>query len=197
MANECGSSALWGRLIHGVKWNVLEAAIVASGNLAASVIAARLLGLGDFGAYSIIRSTVYMMASVAGMGLGVTATKYIAELRNSDHSRLNSVLGLCSIIAVGTSLCFAGVLLLFAQQIASYNLRVPEIAEQLRIAALYILFVTVNGYQIGILVGFEAFAALARINLIQVVASLAISFVFTWFWGLTGGSGGVRVNGVA
>lgn len=188
LSNVGGNSALWDRLICGVKWNVLETAIVALGNFAAAIVAARLLGLDDFGGFSIIRSTVYMMASVAGMGLGVTATKYIAELRNSNVSRLTSVLGLCSAIAVGTSLCFAGALLLFAPEIAIYNLKAPQITEQLRLAAFYILFVAINGYQIGVLVGFEAFASLARINLIQVVSLLTISFLFTWFWGLTGAS---------
>ena len=176
------------RLIKGVKWNMVEAVITATSNFIAAVIAARLLGLDDFGAFSIIRSTVYMMASVAGLGLGITATKYIAEIRNADTSRLGRILGLCSAIAGGTSLCFAGVLLVFAPQIALYNLGVPQITEQLRIAAFYILFVTLNGYQIGALVGFEAFSKLAKINLLSAIVSLAITFGLTWWWGLTGAS---------
>ncbi len=186
LANRDGG--MWGRLGQGVKWTLVESVAVASGNFLAAVITARLLGLEDFGAFSIIRSTVYMMASVAGMGLGLTATKHIAELRKSDSERLNNIMGLCSVIAVGTSLCFAGALLLFAHQIAAYSLGVPQIADQLRLAAFYIFFVTINGFQIGILVGFEAFAQLAKINLIQVSASLTVTALFTWAWGLTGAS---------
>ncbi len=181
-----GDNSVWRRLFGGVKWNIIEAGAVAAGNLAVTVIVARLLGLDDFGAYSIIRSTVYMMASVAGLGFGITATKYVAELRNADRRRLENILGLCAAIVAGTAACFAGVLLLFAPQIATYSLNSPQIAEQLRIAAFYIFFVTVNGFQVGILVGFEAFSFLAKINLVQVGASLATAFLLTWFLGLTG-----------
>lgn len=182
------SNGIKNRLINGVKWNVLEAGIVAGTNLVVAVVVARMLGINDFGAFSIIRSTVYMMASVAGLGLGITATKYIAEMRNNDPTRLGVILGLCAVIAGGTSFCFAASLLVFAPQIALYNLGAPQITEQLRIASFYILFVTLNGYQIGALVGFEAFPKLARINLILAILSMAITFGFTWLWGLTGAS---------
>ena len=182
------SNGIKNRLINGVKWNVLEAGIVAGTNLVVAVVVARMLGINDFGAFSIIRSTVYMMASVAGLGLGITATKYIAEMRNNDPTRLGVILGLCAVIAGGTSFCFAASLLVFAPQIALYNLGAPQITEQLRIASFYILFVTLNGYQIGALVGFEAFPKLARINLILAIVSMSITFGFTWLWGLTGAS---------
>lgn len=186
MGNGRGDGSLWRRLFGGVKWNIVEAVTVAAGNLAATVIVARLLGLDDFGAYSIIRSTVYMMASVAGLGFGITATKYVAELRNTNSTRLENILGLCAAIVAGTAACFAAVLLMFAPQIAAYSLNAPQITEQLRIAAFYIFFVTANGFQVGILVGFEAFSFLAKINLVQVFASLATAFLLTWFLGLTG-----------
>jgi O-antigen/teichoic acid export membrane protein len=93
---------------------------------------------------------------------------------------------LCSVVASCTSLSFAGVIFVFAPQVAGEYLKAPHIAEQLRIAALYIFFVTLNGYQAGALAGFEAFSILAKINLIHGIVSLMLTFVLTLLWGLTG-----------
>jgi O-antigen/teichoic acid export membrane protein len=92
------------------------------------------------------------------------------------------------VVAACTSLCFAGIILFFAPQVAGEYLKAPHIAEQLRIAAAYIFFVTLNGYQTGALAGFEAFSILAKINLIQAVVSLLLTFLMTMIWGLTGAS---------
>ena len=176
------------RMISGIKWTALQSVVVAASNFATAVITARLLGVDAFGAFSIIRITGFMMATMAGAGLGITATKYIAEMRGIDNLRLSRILGLCSIVAGCTSLLFASTILFFAPQVASHYLNVPQISEQLRIAALYIFFVTLNGYQVGALAGFEAFAIQAKINLIQAVVSLVLTFVLTFIWGLTGAS---------
>ncbi len=181
-----GSGGVRSRLIRGVKWTALQSFVVAASNFATAVTAARLLGVDAFGAYSIIKITGFTMATMAGAGLGTTATKYIAEMRGSENGRLSGILGLCSVVATCTSLCFAGVILFFAPQVAGEYLKAPHIAEQLRIAAVYIFFVTLNGYQAGALAGFEAFSVLAKINLIQALVSLTLIAVLTLYFGLTG-----------
>ncbi len=188
MNNPGDKAEVKGRMIRGIKWTALQSVVVAAGNFATAVLAARLLGVDDFGAFSIIRITGFMMATMAGAGLGVTATKYIAEMREIDKPRLSRILGLCSMVAGCTSLVFSSVILFFASQVATVYLKAPHIVEQLRIAALYIFFVTLNGYQIGALAGFEAFSVQAKINLVQAVVSLMLTFVLTWFWGLSGAS---------
>ena len=45
------------RLVSGIKWTAAVAFVVSASHLATSVIAARLLGLEEFGEFSIIRST--------------------------------------------------------------------------------------------------------------------------------------------
>ena len=174
------------RLITGIKWTVVVAVLVSASHLASSVVAARLLGLEQFGAFSIIRSTVIMMTGVAAMGIGVAATKYVAELRNTDTARLGKILGLCSGITIGTSGFFAAMLLIFANQIADYSFNAPHLSGQLRIAAFYIFFITLNEYQIGLLTGFESFAKLARINFWQAIGNLLLTYILTLLFGLTG-----------
>jgi O-antigen/teichoic acid export membrane protein len=85
------SGGVRNRLIKGIKWTALQSVVVAASNFATAVLAARLLGLDTFGAYSIIRITGFTMATMAGAGLGVTATKYIAEMRGLDNVRLSRI----------------------------------------------------------------------------------------------------------
>jgi len=180
------SSEMRDRILGGVKWNIVEAVTISASNFLTAIIAARLLGLNDFGSFSIVKSTVYMMSSVAGLGLGVTATKHIAELRNENGSRLGSILGICSMIAIVTGSGLAAILVFFAPDIALHSFNAPELSGQLRIAAFYIFFVAINGYQIGALIGFESFKILAKINLIQAAVMLLVTYFFTLLWGLSG-----------
>lgn len=181
-----GGDGVRTRLIRGVKWTMLQSLFVAASHFAIAVVVARLLGVDNFGAFSIIRVTGFSTATMAGAGLGSTATKYIAELRSQDPQRLGQVVGLCSAVAAAASLGFAGIVFWFAPEISANFLNAAHIATELRIAAAFILFVTLNGYQIGAMVGFEAFSILAKINVVQALFSLAITYLFTLTWGLTG-----------
>lgn len=174
------------RLLRGVKWNMVMAVGVAAGNLLTAIVAARLLGLEGFGAFSIVRSTVYMMVSVAGLGLGLTATRHIADMKTTQPERLGRVLGLCELSAWGGGIFFALMFLILAPEIAEWSLNAPQVTGQLRLAAMYILFVTVNFYQIGVLTGFEAFLPQAKISFVQALVSLGLTAGLTWWLGLDG-----------
>lgn len=186
MHNRQGEPSLFERLVHGVKWNMLDVAAVSAGNLAVAILCARLLGVDDFGALAIIKSTVYMLATVAGLGLGGTATKYIAELKGAAPLRLERVLGLCQVVAGVVSGLFAAALLALAPEIAAGQLQAPQLAPHLRLAAVYVFFTTLNGYQVGAMIGFEAFRSMAVLNVLQTVLSLAGTALLTWWWGLWG-----------
>ncbi len=186
MNSRMGAEKLKERLVTGIKWTVVLSVVVSASNFASTVVAARLLGMDQFGAFSIIRSTVIMMAGVAGMGIGIAATKYVAELRDADTTRLGKILGLCSVITIGTGGFFAVTLLIFAGQLAEYSFNAPQISDHLRLAAIYIFFITLNEYQVGLLTGFESFAKLARVNLGQAVGAFLLTYLMTSLWGLTG-----------
>ena len=196
MNNDRSIADIRGRLISGIKWTAVVAVVVSASHLASSVIAARLLGLEEFGKFSIIRSTAIMMANIAAMGIGVAATKYVAELRNTTPERLGRILGLCSSITIVTSGLFALALLLLAEEIATTSFNSGQLAGQLRISSIYIFFVTLNEYQNGVLAGFESFAKLARINAIQAVGSLLLISVLAFLWGLTGAAWALGLSGV-
>ncbi len=145
------------RFIDGVKWSFLASVISQGSVFASSIIVARLLGTKLFGEIGIIQSTVGMLSAVAGVGLGSTATKYVSQFRISDPKKTGKIIGLCSTIAWVTSLLFSVGLLFFAPLLATHSLNNPDITNQLRIASIYVLFFTINGYQLGALIGFECF----------------------------------------
>ena len=196
MKNFGVSSVMRERLLGGVKWNIVESVVTSASNLFATIIVARLLGLSDFGSFAIIKSTVYMMASVAGLGLGITATKHIAEMRNENNIRLGSILGICQSIAIVTGGILAGALVLFAPVIAKYGFNASELSGQLQIAAIYVFFVAINGYQIGALIGFESFERLAKINLIQSAILLLLTYFFTLLWGISGAALSLGISAI-
>jgi O-antigen/teichoic acid export membrane protein len=61
-----------------------------------------MLGKTGYGELGMIQTTVGMFGVFAGFGLGVTATKHVAEFRRSDPARAGRIIGLSSVFAVGT-----------------------------------------------------------------------------------------------
>jgi len=78
---------LRGRFVVGAFWSVAGALISRGFLLAASVVCAWFLGKEGFGALGMIQSTTGMLGVLAGLGLGITATKYVSELRRLDPLR--------------------------------------------------------------------------------------------------------------
>src|ERR1700680_1978946 len=91
-------------------WGVLGAVISRALNMAAWVICARLLGRSDFGQLTMVQSTAGVFGVFAGMGLGMTATRYIAEFRTSDPARAGRILGLAQLVAIIAGLSISAVL---------------------------------------------------------------------------------------
>ena len=153
--------------------------------LVSSILAARLLGQADFGRLAILQSTVAMVGGFAAVGLGTTATKFVAELSVRDPARAGRILGLCTLATTATGGLFA-LLLLVAAPWAVTLFRIPGLEAQLRWGALYVLFFTMNTYQVGALSGFSAFAALARIGLVQGLVAVALLTLGAVTFRLTG-----------
>ena len=189
-------SDLKSKLFHGVTWNLLGMIVSASSAFIGSIIAARLLGIELYGYFEMIKSTIGTFTSIAGLGLGITCTKYISELKNIDKLRLGRIIGLCSVTATFTSLVFTCLFIALVPLIALYGLKSPQITIQLYIVSVYLAFSTFNGYQVGALVGFENFSKLAKINFYQGVISIITTFVFTWYLSLTGSCIAITLSAV-
>ena len=81
------------RLARGTFWMVTGTVISRMLGLVSSIILARILGKVPFGELGTIQSTVGLFAAFAGLGIGITATKYVAEFRESETDRCGRVIG--------------------------------------------------------------------------------------------------------
>lgn len=180
------ADSLRGRFARGTVWSLIGAVIAQGSSLAASVITARLLGREQFGEYGMIQSTVGMLGVFAGLGLGVTATKYVAEFRTLDPERAGRIIALgCAVASVSGGLLALG-LVAYAPLLAARTLNAPALAGELRIASVLLFFNAFNGAQTGALSGFEAFRTLARINLARGLVTFPVTVGLAFLWRLPG-----------
>lgn len=199
---DCGALAkrFWtdvpfrGRFARGVAWSFIGAATSQAASLGASVITARLLGREGFGQYGIVQSTVGMLGVFAGLGLGMTATKYIAECRMNDPERATRVMLLSFFVAIVSGGCLGLSLLVFAPLFAERVLGSSALGSDLRIGSAILFLNTFNGAQTGVLAGLEAFRTIARINLVRGIATLPISAILVLVWRLPGALGALVIT---
>ena len=191
------ADSLRGRFARGAVWSLLGAVLSQGANLAASVITARILGREHFGEYGMIQSTVGMFGVFAGMGLGLTATKYVAELRVTNPNRAGRVIALSTAVALGTGTIAVTALLVGAPWLAAHTLNAPHLSAVLRIGAGMLFLNALNGAQTGVLAGFEVFRIIARVNLIRGVITFPLAVAGVLLMGLTGSVAALAVAAAA
>jgi O-antigen/teichoic acid export membrane protein len=180
------ADSLRGRFARGAFWSLAGALISQAANLAASVITARLLGREGFGKYGMIQSTLGTLGIFAGLGLGVTATKYVAGFRTSDPERAGRIVAFSSAAAIVTGALLALGLLTYAPIIAAKTLNARDLTVELRIASVLLFLNAINGAQTGALIGFEAFQAIAGINLMRGLLVFPVTAIAVLLWQLPG-----------
>jgi len=185
-ARRIESSPTGHRLTRGAFWSLSGAVISRILALAASILVARMLGKEEFGKLGIIQSTVGMFQVFAGFGLGLTATKYVAEFRLSDPAKTGRIIGLSAMVAAVTGVLMLLLLILFAPWLSEHTLAAPDLAGPLRLSALMLLLGALNGAQTGALAGFEEFRTIARVNVLAGLANFPLMVAGVYLAGLRG-----------
>jgi O-antigen/teichoic acid export membrane protein len=180
------AGSLRARFTLGIVWSLAGAVASRGFLLAASVACARFLGKEGFGALGMIQSTAGMFGIFAGLGLGLTATKYVAEFRRQDPARTGRILALAASAAFLSGCMITVLLILLAPYLAKNVLATPQLAAPLAIGSGLVLFGAMNGAQTGALAGFEAFKTIARVNILSGVASFPLIVLGVWRGGLQG-----------
>jgi len=161
------------------------------------MLVARLLGREMFGRLGIIQNTVGMLQVFAGFGVGLTATKYVAEFRGRDPVRVGRIIAFSHVVAGAGGVLFAAALFVLAAPLASRTLAEPLLAGLLRVGAVLLFTGAVNGAQMGVLAGFEAFRAIAVANLVSGLIALPLLVGGAHAGGLCGGVVALAVGGIA
>ena len=192
--NRIEESPLGYRLAKGVFWSMAGAVISRGLMLVATILVARMLGKSVYGELGMIRSTVGMFGVFAGFGLGLTATKHVAEFRKSDPDRAGRIIGISRLFAMVTGGLMALGLFVFAPWLAEHTINAPHLAGVLRIGAFILFINALNGAQTGALSGFEAFKTIAYVNLFVGLISFPILVCGAYFGGLTGAVWALSIN---
>jgi O-antigen/teichoic acid export membrane protein len=180
------SSPLGERLLRGSFWSLLGTFASRALGLAAAILAARILGKAVYGELGIIQSTVGMLGTFAGFGMGTTATKYVAELRENDPVKAGRIIALSSLVSWGVSLVLLVALYVAAPWLCLHTLAAPQLAEYVRISGLLLVLSGVNGAQLGVLSGFEAFKSIARVSALTGLLNFPLIVGGAYFFGLSG-----------
>lgn len=180
------SSPIGLRLARGAFWALAGTTLSRGLGLASSILAARILGKLNYGELGIIQNTVGMFGTLAGFGMGLTATKFIAEFRTTDPAKAGRIIALSSLTAWITSLSLAAVLVASASWLCRHTIAAPHLTGLLQVSALLLLFGGINGAQTGALAGFEAFKRLAQVNLATGLLAFPLTVGGAFYFGLPG-----------
>ena len=152
----------------------------------ASILVARMLGKEGFGELGIIQSSIGMFGVFAGFGLGVTATKYVAEFREQNPIKAGKIIGLSSIVSLSTGGLMTLALIILSPWLATKTLNAPQLSGLLLLSSPLLLLSAWSGAQGGALAGFEAFRRLAQLNLITGLLNFPLMVVGVYLGGLSG-----------
>ena len=174
------------RIASGAFWSFTGNAIAKVIVLVAGIVCAHILSQKEYGEFGMVRSTINMFVIFGTAGLGMTATKYIAEFKETQREKVGSIYCLTNGFAVITGLFITLIILFFSNYLASVTLKAPYLVDSVRVGAL-LLFVTVmNGAQNGVLLGFESFKARAINTLIGSIAESAFMLIGAYLYGVFG-----------
>ncbi len=127
-----------------------------------------------------------MFGVFAGFGLGLTATKYVAQLRTSSPDRAGRVIALSEIVGATAGITMTLLLFVLAPWLAEKTLASRSVAPLLQLASSVLLFSSIAGVQTGALVGMEAFRAAARVNFWTGILSFPLVIGLTYWGGVEG-----------
>ena len=79
------------RMAHGAFWSFSGTALAKLVILLAGIACAHVLGQKEYGEFNMVRSTINLFIIFGAAGLGLTATKYIAQFKKSDQEHVSSI----------------------------------------------------------------------------------------------------------
>jgi len=177
ISRKMASHAVWSLL-----GSVFSKILILVGAMAIS----RLLGKEQYGSLGIIRSTIQMFIAFAGFGIGATASKFIAENRDTNSEKTIDIYLISNGFSLAIGLVASILIFIFAPYIAIQSLHAPHLVTEIRIGGVIFLFSVLDGAQNGVLSGFEDFKSLAKTNILKGFTQVIFSILLTYYFGLKG-----------
>lgn len=180
------ASSIAKRLVRGSLWSLFGSAIARILILVAMILVARILGQVSFGEFGLIQATLGVTGLMAGMGLGSTAARFMAQCATSDPVRAGRVVALVMSVSFGTVLLATIMLISASGFIARAMLDAPHLQNALVWGSLLMAATAFRGIQSGFFAGLEKFDILAKLNILDGIVSLVVMVFLAHLMGVEG-----------
>jgi len=184
------------RIVTGAVWSIVGAGLASALMMVSNIFCARFLGAAHFGELGIVLATTNMLTVLFSAGLGMTASRYVAEYRTADPTRAGEIIGLSWVTSILVGAVTALFVLLLAPWLSGEILHAPRLSSALNLAGLVMFFAALNGSQIGTLSGLEAFKKIAMGNLVRGSGIILFVIVGAALGGVTGALWGHVAAGI-
>ena len=181
------------RISNAVFWSMFGAALQKFLLLVSSFACVKILGKDDYGRLGIIRSTIQVFILFGAVGLGSTATKFIAEFREKDEKKLTCYYSTIKVINLLAAAVVTGIILLLGKRVALY-LEDVTLTSSIRIGAILLFFSILNSIQTGVLAGLEDFKHIAIVSIVGGIAEFIFIIAGSYFWSVKGALVGYGVG---
>jgi O-antigen/teichoic acid export membrane protein len=174
------------RIASGTFWSVVGNGFGKIFTFIAMILITRILGKEAFGDFGFVRSTAMTFVAFSSCGMGMTATKYIAELRHTDKERTGQIIGLTYVFTFLVSLLVAIIFYLVSPWLCESQLGKPELTNVMQLGSVLLFLMTFMGTQVAVMTGFQDFRSLAIVTGIVGVLSLPIYIGGAYWFGVVG-----------
>lgn len=190
------NSPTFRRILSGSFWNAILNLWGKGISFIGTVIIVRMIGREAFGEFGMLNTTISMFGMFTTFSISQTATKYIAQYRNSDKEKAGRIIGLSFLFSAVLGFLMFTAIMIFADTLAVKSLNAPHLANSLRLMSIGLLFGALNGAQNGVIAGFEAFKANTLVGIFSSTGLTAIKILFTYNYGFEGAIVGMTVEPV-
>ncbi|MBK7250111.1 MAG: oligosaccharide flippase family protein [Gammaproteobacteria bacterium] len=158
------------------------------------VLVARIIGRAGYGEFGLIRTTIMMFVSFGGLGLGLTANRFVAQYRHRDKPHSGEIITTSYALAAVSGLLTGVAVFAGARYLAIRVGGSPALESGLRLASAVLVLSAVNGAQTGMLQGLHAYRELAIASLMQGAIGVLLMIAGARWFGLNGALGGLLLQ---
>lgn len=168
-------------------WALLGFSLGKGLTLLGGICVANIIGKELYGEYGLLKSTLMSMATFSTLGLGYTATRFVALIASDEKRRgdLNALISILLRIALVFSSIVALLVLIFASDIALL-LEDPSLTLVLRLLSGVIVLNALSTTQVGILAGLSMFREMARVDAVVGLVTFLMTIALSLLWGFHG-----------
>jgi O-antigen/teichoic acid export membrane protein len=167
-------------------WSLVGAVIMRGLGLLTTILLVRILGVEVFGQFIALQASLGLFGTFAGLGMGMTITKHVAELKVSQPERAGRIVALCLLFSIGATLIISLTLLLGSSFFSENVFNSKELLTPFRIMILLLIANTLNGLLDSIYQGMERYKLLSGLLSFYSVLYIVASFFGAYFYGLLG-----------